>query len=166
MQFRNIVTVLALAMTATALPATTTDNQAGAEIVARTGGGNSNNNNNNNPHQSCSVNQFSVCCNQLKKTLNLGIPILDNLLCTVTGVVGGLAGTCNGGKAYCCNGGNGNVFKVRQDPSTEQKGIRRHVANLGLPSGRPRQHQRSQLRRHPLSEPRSFEPAWRVGRGE
>lgn len=74
MHFNSLITLLTVAMTASALPAEPA--AAPNAVVARTGGGGS-----------CNSNQQPVCCNGL----------LGGLLCTV----GLIAGTCNG-EAYCC----------------------------------------------------------------
>ncbi|KAK3360908.1 hypothetical protein B0T24DRAFT_643038 [Lasiosphaeria ovina] len=78
MQLTNVITaIVALAMTATALPA------AEPVVAARTG-------------SSCNANYQPVCCNQHG---GLG------LQCTVLSVLlGGLLGgnNCDGGNVYCC----------------------------------------------------------------
>ncbi|KAL2266779.1 hypothetical protein VTJ83DRAFT_6131 [Remersonia thermophila] len=108
MQFRSIITVLALAMTATALPAAV-ENQVGAEVVARTDGSN---NHNNNPSNNCQNHQQSACCNHVVSTLFeiLPLDLVGKLTCSITGLIGGVAGTCNG-VTYCCNaqGGGGSA---------------------------------------------------------
>ncbi|KAK4101161.1 hypothetical protein N658DRAFT_496453 [Parathielavia hyrcaniae] len=72
MQFSNIFTVLALAMTATALPA--------ADVAAR------------HDSKTCNNEQKSVCCNG---------GLLGGIGCTV-GVLSILTGDTCQGSAYCC----------------------------------------------------------------
>jgi hypothetical protein len=73
MQFSNIATVLALAMTASALPAA----ESVDKLTART-------------EPSCSNNQQLVCCNGL-----LGLLGLCNIAVLGT--------SCEGGSSYCCS---------------------------------------------------------------
>ena len=80
MHFNSLITLLTVAMTASALPAEPA--AAPNAVVARTGGGGGGGGGG-----SCNNNQQPVCCNGL----------LGGLLCTV----GLIAGTCNG-EAYCC----------------------------------------------------------------
>ncbi|KAK4131284.1 hypothetical protein BT67DRAFT_160468 [Trichocladium antarcticum] len=86
MQLSNLFTILALAMTATALPA------AEGAVEARTGGGGGDGGGND--QSSCNNNQQNVCC------VNGGLlGGLLNLSCTVSLLTG--TGNCNGG-TYCC----------------------------------------------------------------
>jgi hypothetical protein len=74
MQFSQIFTAMALAMTATALPAGENVDM----LAPRTG-------------PSCNNNQHTVCCNSV-------LPILGNILCSV-----GILGSSCGGGTYCCS---------------------------------------------------------------
>jgi len=76
MQFSNIFTVLALAMTAAALPAAEN-----VDLLART-------NPIPNPPSTCNNNQQNVCCNSLLGILGCAVNILG--------------GPCTG-SSYCCN---------------------------------------------------------------
>lgn len=75
MQFSNVFTVLALAMTAAALPAVEN-----VDVVART-------NSNPNPPSTCNNNQKNVCCNSVLGILGCAVNVLG--------------GSCTG-SSYCC----------------------------------------------------------------
>ena len=77
MQFSNLVTALALAITATALPA----GENADTLAPRT----------EKPVPSCTNNQQPVCCDSI-------IPILGDILCSISI----LGGTCEG-STYCCS---------------------------------------------------------------
>jgi len=97
MQFSNFITVLAMAMTATALPAPAEEIN-NSELVARSGG-------NGNIYQgNCSNNAKQTCCMKASNAAGL-LTILgglvnvktDDLLCSVNV----LGGPCNA-ESYCC----------------------------------------------------------------